>query len=237
MAKILLWTLHRSGTHWLAKMLSDMIGTSWVYQSTDGNDYKEETIKQLYSHCDDKILVRHICLSPDELFRCTDSLGFKIILLYRDPRDVLASSVNMRKYKEGYRTGLPPFPDMSISEILRWEMQKYNNYFLFDLPQWIETVHANLFKVKYEDLSKDTVVSLEAIAKFLSFKAHRVKLEQIVQTHEFKASTSRAKGKEDKKEHTRKGIVGDYKNQFSLDEQNRMTDLLKDALIKMDYVP
>ncbi len=121
--KVLLWTLWRSGTHWLADMLSDMMDVSAVYKSVDGNDYKKETIEQLNNYRRNTILIRHVCFTPKELFDLTDPLGFKVIFIYRYPRDVLASLVNMRKYVQGYRVNLPPFPDMSIDEILNWDFK------------------------------------------------------------------------------------------------------------------
>ena len=40
--KVLLWTLWRSGTHWVTGMLSDMMGIPAIYCSVDGSDYKQE---------------------------------------------------------------------------------------------------------------------------------------------------------------------------------------------------
>lgn len=233
--KVLLWTLWRSGTHWVADMLSDMLEIPTIYEHIDGNDYKKETIDQLHSHKRNTILIRHICLNPNELFRHTDILGFKVIFLYRDPRDVLASHVNMRKHVEGYRTGLPPFPDMSISEIFKWEIENYREQYTHLLPEWVQTEHDNLLKIRYEDLIKDTVGSLEEISKFLGVDIEQSKLKQIAEDNDFKKRTKRQKGEEDKSSHNRKGIIGDYVNQFSFEEQELLNNMLYDVLIKMGY--
>lgn len=233
--KVLLWTLWRSGTHWLADMLSDMLEIPTIYEHIDGNDYEKETIDQLHSHKRNTILIRHICLNPNELFQHTDRLGFKVIFLYRDPRDVLASHVNMRKYVEGYRIGLPPFPDMNISEIFKWEIENHREQYTCLLPEWVQTEHDNLHKVRYEELIKDTIDSLEEISKFLGLSIEQSKLKQIVEDNDFKKRTKRQKGEEDKSSHNRKGIIGDYVNQFTIEEQELLNNMLHDVLIKMGY--
>jgi peptidoglycan/xylan/chitin deacetylase (PgdA/CDA1 family) len=232
--QVLLWTLWSSGTHWMADMLSEMLGTSWGYQSEDSN-YRKETIRQLYSS-HRKILVRHICMPPDELFCHTHALNIKVILLYRDIRDVIASQVNMRKFKEGFREGLPRFPEMKIGQILDWELDKYGDFYRLELPLWVKTEHNNLLKIKYEDLLNDTVRTLTCVANFLNLDLTNSKLSQIVQKNDFKARSNRPKGVEDKMAHNRKGIIGDYRNQFTLKEQNQLLQHLGRALATMGYV-
>ena len=233
--KVLLWTLWRSGTHWLADMLSDMMGVPWNYYHDEGMDYKEETIYQINSCSDESILVRHICLSPDALFKHTDLSGIKVIFLYRDPRDILASSVNMRKYKEGARIGMPPFSDMSISEILKWEIETYGELYRDDVPEWADVEHGSLLKIRYEDLSKDPVSCLLIISEMLGLDINRSRLEEIAEKHDFRARAKRNKGDENKKDHNRKGIIGDYQHQFSPDEQKMIHNILGDSLARMGY--
>ena len=135
---VLLWTLWRSGTHWLADMLSELMGIPASFVS-NGPTHREETFTLLDNWQRNTIMIRHVCMAPDELLPRIESLNAKVVFLYRDLRDVVASHVNMRKYREGYRDGMPPFPDMSSSEILRWELDHMKDHYTRLLPAWVET--------------------------------------------------------------------------------------------------
>lgn len=234
-SKVLLWTLWRSGTHWLAHMLADLTGARGIYEAADGVDLEQETADQLQACETGSILVRHICLLPEELFRYTEPQGFKIIFLYRDPRDVVASNINMRKYREGYRPGAPPFPDMDLDEILEWEIENLAHWYVRYLPPWVEADHGSLLKVCYEDLVADTRGVLSTIARFLELPANQRRIEEIAHKHSFARQTGRAPGQEDKAAHARKGIIGDFRNQFAPDVQDRLNRLLREPLLRMGY--
>ncbi len=232
---VLLWTLWRSGTHWMADMLSDLMGVPAHYDSDDAGDYGRETIEQLRSQSPGTILIRHISLRPEAVLPEAERLGTKVVFLYRDPRDVLASQVNMRKHREGYRRGLPPFPEMSIDAILEWELRSLGRVYTDLLPAWASTKHPLLHRVRYEDLLRDTVSTMVAVARFLGLRAGHHRLAELAAAHRFERLTSRKRGEEDKTAHLRRGIIGDHRNQFTEQQRRRLNDLLAEALLRMGY--
>lgn len=233
---VLLWTLWRSGTHWLAGMLSDMTWAAPFYRSDGVTDYGEETLRQVRWCGPHRILIRHICLEPESLFATTDPLGYRVILLYRDPRDVLASQVNMRKYREGLRPGLPPFPQMTPAEILSWELRTYGAFYREALPRWVACSSPSLIKVSYEALLRDGVQQLERLDAFLGLHLPRSRLASIYSRNSFQRQARRAPGEEDKGSHRRRGIIGDHRSQFSGDDLARIALALGEAPKRMGYV-
>lgn len=206
--KVQLWTLWRSGTHWLANMLAHLLNMEWCYSS-------EKTVTASVREKKWGVLpVKHITGPPDPGILQIEKQHIKTIFLYRDPRDVIASNVNMRKFREGYRDGLPPFPDMEISEILDWELEAYKEFYRKDLPKWVRTESAWLFKVRYEDMIKNIWDVLTDILKFIGLLLPEEKIAEAIETYEFSRVAGRTPGIEDKGAHNRKGIVGDWKNQF-----------------------
>ena len=216
-------------------MLSDITGLPSIYYSDDEGDYSEETIAQINLHRENTILIRHICTAPEKLFRHTVPLEIPVVLLFRDPRDVIASNVNMRKYREGYRPHLPPFPDMSIDEILEWEISRLGGVYGGLLPRWAAADHETLLKIRYEELLNDTFSSLVNIARFLHADIDVETIRSVARAHQFQNRTDRSPGEEDKRSHRRRGVIGDYRDQFSAAQQQRLHALLFPALKCMGY--
>ena len=217
-------------------MLSDVLGVPFVYDFVYGEDRGQAVIEALEGYRRNTILVRHLGMAPEELFQHTERLGFRVVFLYRDPRDVIASSVNMRKHHEGFRPGMPPFPKMSMQEILDWELETYGRLYSVELPEWVEFDHPSLLKVKYEDVSVDAVAELRRITRFLGLRVRERGLARCARGHAFGVQEKRPRGEEDKTAHNRKGIIGDHKNQFSPDQLRRLDHLLSGALARMGYL-
>ncbi len=234
---ILLYTLWRSGTHWLSEMMSDLTGLISLYTSDEITDYAAETAAQLRQYSTNTILIRHICTQPREMLCLTAPLRMRIIFLFRDPRDVIASNINMRKHREGYRPHLPPFPDMNVDEILAWELANLGDLYRRLLPAWAAAEHDDLLKVRYEDLLADTVGELGRVAHFLGLAVGSEQIARIAQAHDFQRKTARRAGEEDKQAHQRKGIVGDHRNQFSAEQLRRIHEALGDTVERLGYQP
>ena len=228
---VLLWTLWRSGTHWLADMVAELLGRPWRYLEVEPFKAAVADPEFYRKH----LMVSHICLEPEDLLTRTEPLGVKILLLFRDLRDVLASNVNMRKHREGYRTGLPPFPDMSLEEILDWETTAYGRFYNRDLPRWVEFDHPRLWRVRYEDLVGDCAASLAGIARFLERPVSRKCLQSIADAHRFANRSRRKPGHERKTDHNRKGVVGDHRNQFNAETREFLNNRFEKALKRMGY--
>lgn len=233
MPPFLLWTLWRSGTHWLSGMLAHLLDRSWRYYEA------RETPEAVASPetYGESIPTFHIRMTPEQLLDATEHLDVRIVVLYRDPRDVLASNVNMRKYVEGYRDGLPPFPDMSFQEILDWEKETYGHFFEEVLPSWAEVRHYRVYPVTYEALRQDPTTVLTQLAQWLKIPTTPERVDAAVKAHAFnKDDIQRQEGEEDKTAHNRKGIVGDWRNQFSPAQQEDLFRWLKPTLERMGYI-
>lgn len=232
---LLLWTLWRSGTHWLAQMLCDLTGMTASYASDDAGDYMTETRDQIEHLTPGHILIRHICLEPAELLNIAERRGMRVVFLYRDPRDVIVSNIHMRKFREGHRKGMPPFPDMPIGQILSWELEHLRDAYARLLPDWAEATHPRLAKVRYEALHADAFAALQALAGFLGPAPTDERLRKVVALNAFREQTGRRPGRADAGAHARKGVVGEHRTFFSESDQRRLNALLHDALRRMNY--
>ena len=89
--------------------------------------------------------------------------------------------------------------------------------------------------MRYEDLHQDCFNELEKISRFLNLSVQKSKLEKIVEDNSFEKRTKRKKGEENKGNHNRKGIIGDYKSMFNATQLKSINIMLGDALERMGY--
>lgn len=232
--RTILWTLWRSGTHWVADMLSEMMRVQSFYARIH-EDPRAETIEQIRAYRPNTLLVRHITHGPEDIMPLVESGGFKLILVIRDPRDVIASTIHMMKYVEGYREGLPPFPDMPLEEIFNWELDNLREAYTQRLPAWGELEHPAVLRVRYEDMHADALRELKRMRDFLGLRESDARLQGIVAKNTFEARAKRKPGQEDKSAHNRKGVIGDFRSQFTPEQQARLNALLGDTLTRLGY--
>lgn len=161
-----------------------------------------------------------------------DLQKFKVLLVLRDPRDVLTSSyfstlfnhpltatdmINKRKKFADYTI------DKYVLELAPELQLRYKQY--CDNFIGVETV---LF-LKYEDMVSDFKSFLEKIAYYLDLEDRQNKIEELVQANSFKVK------KEDKKSFVRNITPGDHKNKLKPETISKLNELFKNQLIRLNY--
>jgi len=158
----------------------------------------------------------------------------KIIILVRDGRDVLDSSINGRQ-KDGWMTksmnGIP------INEKKRSRFIRNRSQFWVNLTENLlrtHTKHTNgfVYLVKYEDMLKDTQNELEKIYKFLEINISKDKIQNIVTKYDFSKIPAREKGSG---KFYRSASPGLWREHFSDEEQNMMNEIMGNTLKKVGY--
>lgn len=222
----------RCGMHWLGWMLRDLLGLEKItikpsmkedpavaWQDMIAYSVGMEILERKGQH----IFMQH---PPLEFLAKTEHL-WKIICLVRDPRDTAISAAyycyhrweTLERIERNW--GVPTmYPSWEVKEYIAHFMQHGLNH------GWWESYARNFgnvrhFTVRYEDLLRHTEPRLGGLIKTLGYwdiPASRVKAT--VEGRSFSSfANGRIKGEENPAHHYRKGIVGDWKNYFS-DEQN-----------------
>ena len=146
------------------------------------------------------------------------NLTDKIIFLTRDPRDIAVSAYY--RYKELVNLEPPTtlkeklFYMMSSFRLLSyaWTAHKWKKFTLL----WIERPDIKFYKVRYEDVSTHPMETLKRILNYLEVKANDKLIQEAIDNFTFDKMSGRKKGEEATKNMPfRKGIVGDFRNQFS----------------------
>ncbi len=253
----------RSGQGWLSYMLCYILNAKYIetycllrglaftddeYISnlTQGNIPGREKTK--YS------LIVKTHSHPDPFFSLTN----KVILLARDPRDVAVSGYFRNRAIA--KSGTDVNPELQNKTILRvkprplnfmkkslrqklkeWLWLKKGTCYLLTAIKWRNFYaaweHVDLcYKVRYEDLLTDPKKSLSGMLKYLDIEAEDRIIDEAVEKFSFEKLSGRKKGEEQRQNFVyRKGIAGDYKNNFNFFELSIFRKICRDAARKWGY--
>ena len=225
----------KSGTTWLTRSLADALDSPCGGISRSAKPVAVEGTGRSGAHYVGQghpVPVRSgpdAPTSPSHLLINLDNLGGKIILMTRDPRDVVVSA--------RHHWGMESL-DMAIDCVLNgvWPLPHGGGWDKF-YRAWLET--GDLIKVDYSEMIANPELTLSRLLGELGLKL-TIDLSVVTKRQEINArrkstSDSLPYGKEWQLRFLRKGIVGDWKNHLSPDESERIITATKDVFEEFGY--
>lgn len=145
----------------------------------------------------------------------------KMLIIYRDGRDVVVSSRYFVEYH------------------LKHEQEAFRNHVL----KWRAEIEMQLkygkshgvFTCSYEALKADDRTVLKEILDYLGLPASSAVMDDMLRRSSFKFLTGRDPGQERRSGFIRKGIVGEHRSAFSDEEKRIFKELAGDLLIELGY--
>ena len=174
----------------------------------------------------DKPFPRNTIISPlyinfDNYRKIPKSENHRTFFIKRDPRDIVVSWYYSVKYSHAIMGQLAEYRDKlnqeDLSEGMQFAIDFLESFGLFEaLRSWCgSSSDYKILVVKYEDLIGDN--STDTFSKIFAhcqIDLNKKEQERLVEKYSFKSMSKREPGEEDKKSHMRKGISGDWKNNF-----------------------
>ncbi|KAM4904276.1 sulfotransferase 6B1-like [Sylvia borin] len=223
----------KSGTNWLSQILSDLVALS--QKKTPGSEssvnagaveelpYLEvgdvEKYKRMSKFPSPRFMVTH--LRPENLPKSIFKNKVKILLLIRNPKDVATSLYHF--YNDvttlpSYETWDGFFTDF-VAKKTAW-----GSYFEY-LSEWNKYAdQENIMTITYEEVKENPALAVKTIATFFGIPLTEEELQLVVERCSFQSMK-----KNSKKTHGefgnvlfRKGCVGDWKNLFTEDQNEKM---------------
>ena len=167
-------------------------------------------------------------LPPNILDNC------KAILCLRNPKDTVTSYYHYERLLtlHGYTGDFKTHFDLFMDKLVM-----YSPYWEYVTEAWKKRSHPNLCILFYEDLKKHLGSQIQRVAKFLNKELNTDQLrslEKHLSFNEMKSNTSvnyeglRAEGLYDEKQGVfmRKGEIGDWKNYFTDEMNERMDEVI-----------
>ncbi len=218
----------KSGGTWLCQMLSDLMDLPFPRNSA-------LPFKRVIQHA------HHI-----------GPTYYKTIVVIRDGRDVITSAyfhfLMSGESKHGRLVkkwrGLLGEQDFNdVNKTMPLFIEAFHNSFSVgrENVNWAQHVSSyntddqNLLFVKYEDLLDNAAVELKKIMSWYKIEPAENILE-VVEKYSFKNQTGRNRGEEEARSFLRKGVAGDWKNNFNEESIQLCDKYYSHALEKFGYV-
>jgi hypothetical protein len=236
---VVVGTGHRVGSTWLYRLLASIGRFDKKLTDIPFVDQEYGTIKLSDSclHRLQHLKGYHIYKShsrPPDLGDIETNLKF--VSIYRDPRDALVSlsyfDAHLDEEKGGRGAAFRALPMQARLVTL------IETFDLCDeLERWFESPIA--FKIRYEDLQRTPVQTLQDMCAYLALPAHTKRMQQILNWHSFERKTGREPGIEIQDSPMRKGVIGDWRNVFDAQSiaafKHSRSGRWNQLLLKMGY--
>ena len=241
------FTMNKSASSFVARILKQLIIPSGMKQICleryyfHGGEIGKKWYKEAYMG--DKILESY--LKKDGFYfgpfrnklPKVDLNKHKIILLLRDPRDVLTSlyfSVSYSHFipsKGDFRKHMIQSRQQALrSKIDKYALEKakhYRNIYNYYCNEIIDK--DNVLLLKYEDMVEDFGGFISRIINFLGLKIPDKRLKTILAMGDFSVN------KEDIYSHKRQVTPGDHKRKLKYNTIVKLNEIFSDVLERLDY--
>lgn len=227
-------TFPRSGTTWMEQVIhlllnngeqgSKVLGDAVPWVETLPN--RQQGFKQFLEEMTGRrFFTSHL---PYSLMPGVRDSNANYVYVARNPKDVAVSTYYHDKSKHDY--------DGTWEEHFNLFLQGkvlFGSYFDHVLPWWNASNEADdILFVKYEDMKRDLEEVIRTIADFLNIKANMELINIVLEKSNFEKMASDKKTnlnwvpqREGVPGHFRKGTVGDWRNHFTLEQNNTFDHL------------
>ncbi len=214
----------KSGTTWLEKMIASfpgfhdlLIPDVAAYELRTGGSHDYDIPEDMFERFNDMLVLtkmhvhgsRHNC---DVLKKA----GVRYVVLYRDLRDV---AISYHYYVKGtpWHPEHPRHKDADLQEGLRIFAERMLDGYVDWVRSWERNRdQAMSLAFRYEDMLQDAKGIMTQVARHFQLSDDEDQIARIVEANSFQnLSKGRAQGQESGQSFFRKGVAGDWRNQFS----------------------
>jgi Sulfotransferase domain len=233
----------RTGSQWFKKILRDPI--FYQYTGLKVWHYGELGLKraQFNGPLPERTIGTHLYIGYPTYLSIPKPERYRTFFILRDPRDISVSWYFAARYSHG---ALDPIPrlrkdlkDLSLHDGLKYSIASLEEFGLFWAQRtWmdVDQDQATVRIFRYERFSEDNRAFLEDLLGYMGVALPEEEFAALYARHAFKQITGgREAGVEDRNDHYRKGVAGDWRNYFDDSLKSYFRDVTGDLLDVLGY--
>lgn len=166
----------------------------------------------------------------------------KVLIMYRDPRDIVVSNYYHVLKSNPWKAGDPWYADytaMSKEEGLSHSIELMVDDYCSWVTGWRNIARNNpeidCLIVQYEELRNDPVEVFKSILSFFAIELDRERFEALMLTAEKKSSRFKAFGQPGSRSTKRKGTSGEWRNELNTEQQRLIMEKVGPLLVELGY--
>jgi hypothetical protein len=239
--------LAKSGSTWLYHLFSSLDGFAsfaparWTtaagrsYTIHDWDLYPD-LFREFRHHL---AVIRGHTLATAENLELIREHRMKVIVSVRDPRDAAISGYWYFR-RSRFHQHYDEMQDMSLMNYITFMLDsgQLNEMILSWMRTWLDVrEEERIHLIRYEDMLKDAAGELTKALEFLAFPTSTEDIERMVERNRFERIAGRKRGVEDVTGFLRKGVAGEWKGVFSLEQKKRFAEIGEDVIERLGYEP
>lgn len=212
----------RTGSQWLKRVFQDPMIYKWTGLIV--HEYQEIGLRQAQfsAALPANTIGTHLYVDYPTYRAIPKPERYKTFFVLRDPRDITVSWYFALRYSHGPAAlvleARKDLEGLTVQDGLRYSIDCLDRLGLFWAQKsWIgrpaDDRPVKIFR--YEDLAADQRAFLRELLEYLEIQLPSAAFAAVSERHQFKKLTGgRAPGVEDRHDHYRKGVAGDWRNYF-----------------------
>jgi hypothetical protein len=210
----------RTGSQWFKRVFRDPA----VYRHTGlaVHEYREIGLNEarFEGPLPEGTICTHLYINYPTYLAIPKPPRHKTFFVLRDPRDIAVSWYFALKYSHGPTPTVlalrQRLEGLDLDDGLRFSIDSLAELGLFDAQRsWALAPRNqdNVRLLRYEDMVADTPGFVEGLLRYLDIDMPAAAFAELYDRHDFKKMTGgRERGTEDRHDHYRKGVAGDWRN-------------------------